>query len=101
MISRIVASKTKKKQRKFKYTQKAGTTKLGRCYVEELPNGNLKLILGRRKYITKYFNNSSIARNYIYEIAKNPNSLIKNKCIEKAQQLDKELKEITKKYQLK
>jgi hypothetical protein len=89
------SKKSKKKSKKSnkrtkKNGQKAGTTKLGRCYIEDLPNNNLKLILGRRKYITKYLDSDGRARDYIYKIANDP--LRKQECISIARILDKELK---------
>ena len=47
MVSKTLKRKvTKRSSRRRKNGQKAGTTKLGRCYIEDLPNNNLKLILG-------------------------------------------------------
>ena len=88
---------TKKKRTKKRETkptkkngQKAGATKLGRCYIEDLPNNNVKLILGRRKYITKYLDSDGRARDYIYKIANDP--LRKQECISIARILDNKLK---------
>lgn len=84
--------RTKKREtkRNNKNSQKAGATKLGRCYIENLPNNNLKLILGRRKYITKYLHDTIHARDYIYKIANDP--LRKQECIAIARLLDNKLK---------
>ena len=88
--------KAKKQRRTRKYAQKAGTTKLGRCYIEELPNNNLKLILGRRKYITKHFDVNPVARNYVYKIANDP--LRRHKCIVVARLLDAHIKSSKRSY---
>ena len=40
----------KKKYRNLVYTQKAGKSILGRCYIIDLPNNNVKVIIGRRRY---------------------------------------------------
>ena len=84
------------KERTGKYTLKAGTTKLGRCYVEPLPNNNLKLILGRRRYKTKYLANNLMARDYINEVANDP--LRKQQCIVVARSIDDEIKSYNKTY---
>ena len=80
------------KQKRFKkYTQKAGLSKLGACYIKPYKN-NLIIILGRRKYITKNFNKSQDAKDLIYKIANDPNK--KNHCISIAQALDERLQYI-------
>lgn len=77
----------KKNKKNKKNAKRAGATKLGRCYIEKLPNNNLKLILGRRKYITKYLHNNTRARDYIYKISNDP--LRKQECISIARLLDR------------
>jgi hypothetical protein len=77
-----------------KYTQKAGSSKLGKCFFELLPNNNIKLILGRRRYVTKYFNTNSVARKLLLEIANDPER--KNGCIRIAKNLDIKLKQLAK-----
>ena len=80
------------KQKRFKkYTQKAGLSKLGTCYIKPYKN-NLIIILGRRKYITKNFNKSQYAKDLIHKIANDPNK--KNQCLSIAHALDKRLKYI-------
>jgi len=76
------------KRQKGKYTKKAGNPDLGNCYIIDLPNNNIKLNLGRRRYYTKNFNNK--AKNFIINIANNPTR--KNKCIKYAKILDTRLK---------
>jgi len=78
-----------------KKTRKAGgSSKLGKCFFELLPNNNIKLILGRRRYVTKYFNTNSVARKLLLEIANDPER--KNGCIRIAKNLDIKLKQLAK-----
>ena len=92
--------KTKNKKTKNNISKKniqiAGASILGRCYVENLPNNNLKLILGRRKYTTKHLANNLVAKNYINEVANDP--MRKNKCIAIARLFDNEVKLSKKSY---
>ena len=92
--SSLVSTKKGGKKKKGKYTQKAGFTKLGRCYIIPLPNDNLKIILGRRKYVTKNFDINPASKTLIYNVANNP--VTKNKCIAVARYEDRRLKFIKK-----
>ena len=67
MVSRRVRRKIRKN--KCKRTQKAGETRS--CYIVPLPNNNLKVIRGRRKYVTKNFDISPESRNLVYSVANN------------------------------
>jgi len=66
-----MSSKVQKKNRKKngRRTQKAGETRS--CYIVPLPNNNLKIIRGRRKYVTKNFDISPESRNLVYSVANN------------------------------
>ena len=59
----------KNRKKKGKRTQKAGESRI--CYIVPLPNNNLKIIRGRRKYITKNFDISPESKNLVYAVANN------------------------------
>jgi len=86
--------KINKKTRKNK-TQNAGKSILGKCHIFDLPNNNVKVIIGRRRYYTKHFDIDPIAKNMLKELANNPEK--KNNCIAIARQLDYEFKNMKKK----
>jgi hypothetical protein len=85
---------TKQKKNKKNYTQKAGKSILGKCHIFDLPNNNIKIIIGRRRYYTKHFDINPIAKQMLEEIANDP--LKKNSCIAIARQLDYEFKNLKK-----
>ena len=78
----------------MKKNRKGGKSVLGECHIEELPNNNIKIILGRRKYVTTNFDISPESNNELRIMANNPET--KNKCIAWARVRDKELKELKK-----
>lgn len=86
----------KKKDKKSRHTQKAGKSILGKCYVIDLPNNNVKVIIGRRRYYTKHFDINPIAKNLLRDVANDP--LKKNNCIAIARRLDKEFKQLKQEY---
>jgi hypothetical protein len=86
----------KQKRDKKKYTQKAGKSILGKCYVIDLPNNNVKVIIGRRRYYTKHFDINPIAKDLLREVANNP--FKKNNCIAIARKLDIEFKNLKQEY---
>ena len=86
----------KKKYRNLVYTQKAGKSILGRCYIIDLPNNNVKVIIGRRRYYTKHFDINPIAKNLLRDIANDP--FKKNNCIAIARKLDIEFKQLKQEY---
>ena len=86
----------KHKRDKKKYTQKAGKSILGKCYVIDLPNNNVKVIIGRRRYYTKHFDINPIAKDLLREVANNP--FKKNNCIAIARKLDIEFKNLKQEY---
>ena len=86
----------KQKRDKKTYTQKAGKSILGKCYVIDLPNNNVKVIIGRRRYYTKHFDINPIAKDLLREVANNP--LKKNNCIAIARKLDIEFKNLKQEY---
>jgi len=70
----------KRKARHIKRrTHKGGIKKLGPCYISELPNNNLRLTLGRRRYKTKFFSLDPSAKELIKNIASNMET--RHKCI--------------------
>ena len=85
-----------KKYRKSRHTQKAGKSILGKCYVIDLPNNNVKVIIGRRRYYTKHFDINPIAKDLLREVANNP--FKKNNCIAIARKLDIEFKNLKQEY---
>jgi hypothetical protein len=85
-----------KKNNKKKYTQKAGKSILGKCYVIDLQNNNVKVIIGRRRYYTKHFDINPIAKDLLREVANNP--FKKNNCIAIAKKLDIEFKNLKQEY---
>ena len=85
-----------KKNNKKKYTQKAGKSILGKCYVIDLQNNNVKVIIGRRRYYTKHFDINPIAKDLLREVANNP--FKKNNCIAIARKLDIEFKNLKQEY---
>ena len=87
-----------KNDRKSRHTQKAGKSILGQCHVIDLPNNNVKVIIGRRRYYTKHFDINPIAKNLLREIANNP--LKKNNCIAIARRLDIEFKKLKQEYKI-
>jgi hypothetical protein len=89
-------TKKNNKIKRKKYTQKAGKSILGRCHIIDLPNNNVKVIIGRRRYYTKHFDINPIAKNLLRDIANDP--LKKNKCIAIARQLDTEFKKLKQEY---
>jgi hypothetical protein len=90
----LKAHKRDNRTRTMKKNRKGGKSVLGECHIEELPNNNLKIILGRRKYVTKNFDISPESNNELRIMANNPET--KNKCIAWARIRDKELKELKK-----
>ena len=99
----VIYSKNNKNE-KIHYTHKnrpvftnktvkvAGKSILGKCHVSDLSNGNVAIILGRRRYHTKYFNLYPKAKEEIRRVAEDP--IKKNKCIAIARDLDEKLKNL-------
>ena len=85
-----------KKNRKSRHTQKAGKSILGKCHIIDLPNNNVKVIIGRRRYYTKNFDINPIAKNLLRDIANDP--IKKNNCIAIARRLDMEFKKLKQEY---
>ena len=82
--------KNKKKIHLLNKTKKGGNNK--KCFIEDLTDGNIRIIKGRRRYITKNFNINSNAKKYIYDIANNIYD--ERNCIKVARLLDIGLKNI-------
>lgn len=80
------------KSKKADKTQKAGKSLLGKCNIFDLPNNNVKLIIGRRRYYTKNFDINPIAKKLLQKVANDP--LKKNKCIAIARKLDEEFRQL-------
>lgn len=95
-----MASKYTYKKAKFsdkkKKSKKAGKSILGKCHIFDLPNNNIKIIIGRRRYYTKHFDISPIAKKMLMEIASNPDK--KNNCIAIARKLDNDFKNLKREY---
>jgi len=72
-----------------KTTRRGG---MGKCYIQNMADGNLRIIRGRRRYITKNFNLDPRAQLYINQNANEPNI----NCIKVAQNLDNQLKKLRK-----
>ena len=70
-------------------TQRGGKSK---CFVQNMSDGNIRIISGRRRYITKNFNLDPRAQLYINQNANLPNV----NCIKIAQHLDNQLKKLRK-----
>jgi hypothetical protein len=71
-----------------------GGSKLESCHIEELPNNNIKIIIGRRRYKTKNFHLDPNAKTLIHKIS---NSLErKHQCIAVAKSEDERLKSLRK-----
>ena len=81
-----------KKDKKSRHTQKAGKSILGKCHIIDLPNNNVKVIIGRRRYYTKHFDINPIAKKLLRDVANDP--LKKNNCISIARRLDIEFKKL-------
>ena len=64
-----VKIKSRKSRKRSKRTQHAGETRS--CYIVPLPNNNLRIIRGRRKYVTKNFDISQGSKNLVYAVANN------------------------------
>ena len=64
-----VKIKSRKSRKRSKRTQHAGETRS--CYIVPLPNNNLRIIRGRRKYVTKNFDISPGSKNLVYAVANN------------------------------
>ena len=91
--------KTRKRDKKTKLlsTSRTGrkTTRrgsMGKCYIQNMADGNLRIIRGRRRYITKNFNLDPRVKLYINKNANEPNI----DCIKVAQNLDNKLKKLRK-----
>lgn len=91
-------SKNSRKEKAAK-TQKAGKSLLGKCNIFDLPNNNVKLIIGRRRYYTKNFDINPIAKKLLQKVANDP--LKKNKCIAIARKLDEEFRQLKIKQKIK
>ncbi len=76
--------------------RRAGETR--RCSISRLPNNNLVIIRGRRKYITKNFEISPESENLVYAVANNPED--RRNCILVARYEDIRLKAIKKQYKI-
>ena len=89
-----ITRKNKKERKKINkhQTQKAGKSILGKCHIFDLPNNNVKIIIGRRRYYTKHFDINPVAKQMLREIANDP--VKKNRCIAIARQLDLEFKNL-------
>tara|TARA_Y100000591_G_C21559634_1_gene557858 strand:+ start:436 stop:720 length:285 start_codon:yes stop_codon:yes gene_type:complete len=88
---RIIKTKCVKKTNKNR-TKKAGMSKLGKCHIIDLPNNNVKVIIGRRRYYTKNFDITPFAKKLLIEVANNPKT--KNLCIAIARELDIKFKNL-------
>ena len=86
--------KTNKRTRKNK-TQKGAKSILGKCHIFDLPNNNIKLIIGRRRYYTRHFDIDPLAKEMLKKLVNDPAK--KNSCIAIARQLDNEFKKLKKK----
>lgn len=95
MASKYTYKKAKFSGKKRK-TKKAGKSILEKCHIFDLPNNNIKIIIGRRRYYTKHFDISPIAKKMLMEIASNPDK--KNNCIAIARKLDNDLKNLKREY---
>ena len=88
-------NKTKSNKRdNNRKSKKAGKSILGKCHIFDLPNNNVKIIIGRRRYYTKHFDINPIAKQMLREVANDPAK--KNSCIAIARQLDLEFKNLKK-----
>lgn len=87
-----MANTKKHKNQKNRTVKKGGKSLLGKCHIANLSDGNLSIILGRRRYHTKYFNLYPIAKDEIRKVAQDP--VTKNKCIAIARDLDTKLKNL-------
>ena len=75
-------------------TLKAGKSILGKCHIFDLPNNNIKIIIGRRRYYTKHFDIHPLAKELLIEVANDKKK--KNSCIAIARLLDLEFKKLKK-----
>lgn len=75
MASKYTYKKAKFSDKKRK-SKKAGKSILEKCHIFDLPNNNIKIIIGRRRYYTKHFDISPIAKKMLMEIANNPDKKI-------------------------
>ena len=83
-------SKTCKNNKNNKNTikHKSGAKK---CYIENMADSNMRIIKGRRRYITKNFNLDASASSYINKIVSAENTI---NCIKIARILDDKLKKL-------
>ncbi len=88
----------KHKNLKNRTVKKGGKSILGTCHIIDLPSkngdGNVKVIIGRRRYYTKHFDINPLAKQMLREIANDPNK--KNRCIAIARDLDQKFKNLKK-----